>query len=255
MASYYELKNAPEPISLDVFLDELDKLGDSIFSKEHFDKTLHLLQRLYANREFLLDVVKNYLENPDSQNINHYTSQVFILAERENYTIRAPVWIPDGELVSSRVFAYGLAHDHNFDLLTIGYLGTGYTTYMYSYDADAVTGFKGEDVKLSDCSTFKLTQGSALFMKGNHDIHVQLPPNELSISLNILKSSGSSTKQFEFDIENQKIIRPIRNEIGKSILELSGYFFNDETEGRLKTFSKATGLINFNQRNEGNLLK
>lgn len=105
-------------------------------------------------------------------------------------------------------YTYDIPHNHNFDLLTVGYYGSGYETEIYELNDEKVVGYPGEDVELAFLERTKLPKGKAMFYRSFKDVHVQLPPTELSVSLNLLfrdeKINGRD--QYSFNVEKKKII-------------------------------------------------
>ena len=83
-------------------------------------------------------------------------------------------------------FAYGLPHDHNFHFLTAGYFGPGYVSDYYDYDAEAVDGRIGEPLNLKFVERSQLGEGQMMLYRAHRDVHSQLPPESLSVSLNIM---------------------------------------------------------------------
>ena len=160
---------------------------------------------------------------------NPYTGQVMMLANRKHFLVRAPIWVPSNSLVNDRMYAYGQAHDHDFDLLTIGYLGKGYVTETYQYDFDSVSGEIGERVEVRNKETYRLSQGSALFLKANKDIHVQFPPEEICMSLNLIQTSNKSNKQYLFDLEKGEITQHVNNTVVETFKEIAAIVGNEET--------------------------
>lgn len=99
-------------------------------------------------------------------------------------------------------FFYGLPHDHNFSFLTVGYLGPGYWSDYYECDYDRILGYPGERVDLRFVERSRLTRGKVLLYRKHRDVHRQLPPESLSVSLNILALSpaGEFQEQYTFDL-------------------------------------------------------
>ena len=83
-------------------------------------------------------------------------------------------------------FSYGVAHDHNFSFLTVGYFGPGYVSDYYEVDPEAVDGRRGEPLTLKFIERSQLSEGKMMLYRAHRDIHRQLPPESLSVSLNIM---------------------------------------------------------------------
>jgi hypothetical protein len=99
-------------------------------------------------------------------------------------------------------FFYDLPHDHNFPFLTYGYLGPGYWSDYFEYEVRELAGVPGEDAGLRFVERSKLDPGKLMLYRMRRDIHVQLPPDSLSVSLNILGADPAQPwlEQFRFDI-------------------------------------------------------
>jgi hypothetical protein len=113
------------------------------------------------------------------------------------------------------LLVFSAPHDHDFSFLTVGHYGPGYYSDIYEYDYDSVLGECGESVKLSKLEFTQLNQDSTFFFRASRDLHIQIPPDELSISLNFMIRKRGRQKyvdQFWFDIDNQKIVRPLEND-------------------------------------------
>ncbi|TMP26789.1 hypothetical protein [Pseudoalteromonas rubra] len=97
-------------------------------------------------------------------------------------------------------------------------------------------------------------------MHANKDIHTQIPPKSLSISLNILKTSNMSRGQYIFDLKKREIARVVDEEVIPSLLKVASYFGDENTidilddtlkkaknvsdEARLKCYQAITGRLN-----------
>lgn len=131
------------------------------------------------------------------------------------------------------MFFFLRAHDHNFAFLTVGYLNDGYTTEIWEYDNEKVVGYPDEKVDLHFLERTTLPQGKAMIYQESRDIHAQYPPNEYSISLNIILNSFNTLRkeQYYFDLKNQKIAGLVPSGgTGKHlILELAKQYNTAET--------------------------
>ena len=76
-----------------------------------------------------------------------------------------------------------------------------------------------------------LPPGKAMIYRPHHDIHVQLPPEEPSMSLNLLIEEKEivETPQYYFDLETSSVVPMNDNEIGRrvSFLEAVGHFADE----------------------------
>lgn len=166
------------------------------------------LRRLGNNRTFLGDILLDELrgtyrdDSPDSA----YTPQSIMLSGyRPGYFLRANIWpsASDPILAASGAgtFAYGLPHDHNFDFLTLGYHGPGYASDYWEYDYERVAGIVGERAGLRYTGRRTLSPGTILHYRAHRDVHAQLPPDQLSVSINIMATDPAQgwLDQYSFD--------------------------------------------------------
>ena len=118
-----------------------------------------------------------------------------------------------------------MPHDHNFDFMTVGYHGSGYRTEIYEYDYDRVCGYPGEKIDLRFLENTRLGRGKVMFYRKSKDVHIQHPPESLSISLNLmLRCPNQHTRQqYEFDIEQSRIKNFLSGDISLrvSIIEMA----------------------------------
>ena len=104
-------------------------------------------------------------------------------------------------------FVYELPHDHNFDFLTVGYFGPGYWSDYWEYDYEAVAGAVGEKAGLRFVERSRLEPGKLMHYRAHRDVHSQLPPDALSVSLNVMHAGGAQgcLDQYRFDVEKDEI--------------------------------------------------
>jgi hypothetical protein len=207
-----------QAIGLGDLVETLETQGFDPSDEESMAAFGPALRRLANNRSFLGDLVVEELKDHCSTQSarNHYSSQVILLhGGSRKFLIRANFWPAelDGVMVNSGrdPFFYGLPHDHNFSFLTVGYLGSGYWSDYYEYDYDNVLGVPGETVELRFIERSRLSPGKVLLYRKHRDVHSQLPPDDLSVSLNILALSPASEflDQYSFDLERSAIARVI----------------------------------------------
>lgn len=178
------------------------------------------LRRLGNNRAFLGDMLVDELKarHRADDASSSYGAQVVMLARPGgNFFMRANIWPADSDHMlraSGRdSFVYELPHDHNFDFLTVGYFGPGYWSDYYEFDYAALDGWKGEPAGLRFTERSRLEPGKLMHYRAHRDVHRQLPPDELSVSLNILHiGSGQAWfDQYRFDTE-RNVVGGIVNE-------------------------------------------
>src|SRR5450830_1271706 len=137
--------NSEEKICLEEFNEYYEKYVDN----NDFESIINLaepLRKLSNNKKLGMDFLSRYLLNPDQQeSINKYSSKSFILAVKEKYILRLNIWMESKLFLGTtkledNIYSYEFAHNHNFNLLTIGYFGSGYWTEIYEFDPKGVSG-------------------------------------------------------------------------------------------------------------------
>jgi hypothetical protein len=195
--------------------DALDTSGFDPRDEASLLHAAHWLARLGSNPEFLGDLLIAELAQRHREDVleNGYSVQVVMLRPPQgDYFIRANIWPSAAETAlrasGEGTFAYGMAHDHNFDFLTHGYFGPGYWSDYYEYDHAAVTGWRGETVSsLRFIERARLSQGKLMHYRAHLDVHAQLPPDSLSVSLNVMHCSAAAgwIDQYAFDLGGRRI--------------------------------------------------
>ena len=215
--------------------DNVCSLGDCIaaldaegFHPYEEDSLLHgakWLRRLGNDRSFLGDMMLDELKEgaAAAEEASAYGAQVVMLSPLGNeFFLRANFWPSADEHMfrasGGAAFAYELPHDHNFDFLTLGYFGPGYSSDYYEYDFEDVAGAIGEKAGLRFVERSTLDLGKIMHYRAHRDVHSQLPPDSLSVSINIMHAGGAQgwLDQYSFDVgkdEITKVISPGGSEI------------------------------------------
>lgn len=189
-----------------------------------------MLRALSRNRSFLSDFAMTELKTrcAGQRRSNPYSAQVLLLRPPAGkYVLRAAFWPASADHVvrmsGPAPFLYHVPHDHGFDFLTIGYLGPGYGSDYYEYDGAGVAGADGEPVTLHFVERSHLNEGRMLLYRANRDIHAQLPPEAMSVSLNILASPPGQgwRRQYRFDTVGGCIARCMTVASAQMLLELA----------------------------------
>ncbi|GAA0318412.1 hypothetical protein GCM10009087_31050 [Sphingomonas oligophenolica] len=173
------------------------------------------LRALANNRTFVLDEYHNELKACWSGvSVNENSPQSIVLARTRDFLIRSNIWVPVPESsvhtdFERSYFAYDLAHDHNFSFVSVGYFGPGYETDLFEYDYATVQGYEGEPVDLVECGRHQLKPGRVMVYRSGKDVHIQFPPDQVSVSLNLMcRSEDTRTaQQYIFDVQNKTISR------------------------------------------------
>lgn len=202
--------DAATPCSLE---DCAAALTDSGFDPRDEGSLAHAagwLRRLGGNSDFLGDILiaqlaARHRAEPGAQG---YGPQVVLLtAPGAGAFLRANVWPgADDALVrasGTSPFLYGLPHDHNFSFLTHGYFGPGYWSEYFEYEYEDVAGWIGELAHLRSTGRHRLEPGKVMLYRAHRDVHLQLPADALSVSLNVMHADPAMhwLDQYSFDVE------------------------------------------------------
>ncbi len=174
----------------------VDAIASTGFDARDEGSIMHASQwlgRLGNNRTFLGDIMVRELQDratgvPDG---SAYGAQAIMLSSAQaGFFLRANIW-PSADDHAYRAsgaasFVYELPHDHNFSFLTHGYFGPGYVSDYYEYDYEQVAGWRGEEAGLRFVERSTLTPGKLMLYRANVDVHSQLPPASMSVSLNVM---------------------------------------------------------------------
>jgi hypothetical protein len=188
------------------------------------------LRRLANNRDFLGDLLVDRLAGRGGEEIaSGYGPQAIVLSRpRDNRPgaafLRAAIWPSPRDHVFQ---TSGAAHDHNFDFLTVGYCGPGYASDYYEYDYAGVAGFPGEDAGLRFVERSTLSPGKLMLYRKHIDVHSQLPPESLSVSINVMRLDPAQGwfDQYGFDLERGTVARwlnPLASEAFLRVAVASG---------------------------------
>jgi hypothetical protein len=206
------------------------------------------LKKLANDRDFLADmVIAELKQRCDGQlRDNQYSAQVVMLhGGSSRFMMRANFWpaLNDSVIRHSGTdpFFYGVPHDHNFSFLTVGYLGPGYWSDYYEYDYGEVVGVPGEAVDLRFVEKARLDQGKVMLYRAHKDIHLQLPADAMSVSLNIVETSHSSAfrDQYRFNLESRTIDGIMTRTSLEPMLALAAHYGGGEGQDLLASFAAA----------------
>lgn len=175
------------------------------------------------------------------------SSQVIYLGRGKDFFVRANIWPSMADVTSGRVyqdqFSYNLAHDHNYSFMTVGYHGPGYVTEIYEYDHERLEGVIGEPVEMRFLERKLFTTGSVMFYRASRDLHIQLPPDDLSISLNLMISTPEvqARDQYFFDLD-RRVLSGFPAEADSSrrvaIVGMAGSIGDDDTRELLHDLAR-----------------
>lgn len=180
------------PLTLTEVTATLDQHGVDLTDEASIHRCATLLAGLQRNRTFLADHLIAALQSGAADHpTSRYSAQVILLHRSpRSWYLRANIWpaATDAAYASSgaAAFSYGVAHDHNFNFLTIGYFGPGYVSDHWEVDPEAIDGRHAEPLDLTFTGRSRLSEGQMHLYRAHRDLHCQLPPASLSVSLNIM---------------------------------------------------------------------
>jgi hypothetical protein len=83
--------------------------------------------------------------------------------------------------------------------------GPGYTADIFTYSHESVVESKGELVDTDYVGRFTLDEGSLMLYEASRHIHTQYPPDDFSISINLLPKQKCISPQYAFKIQDAKV--------------------------------------------------
>ncbi len=207
------------PCSLAECSEALDTIGLDADDPASIAAAAHWLRRLANNREFLGEVLVKRLAGGGEDGLDSSYGPQAIMLSRPHASrpgaafLRAAIWPSPADHVfqtsGAASFVYGAPHDHNFDFLTVGYCGPGYASEYYEYDYEALAGYPGEVAGLRHTGRATLLPGKVLLYRRHVDVHSQLPPESLSVSLNVMRVEPAQGwfDQYGFDLARGTVAR------------------------------------------------
>lgn len=188
------------------------------------------LRRLGNDPDFLGNLILDQLRERHREvaDDSAYGAQSIMLSHgTKGYFLRANIW-PSQQDYAFRAsggnsFVYGTPHDHNFDFLTLGYFGPGYSSDCYEYDYEAVSGWQGEPAGLRFVERSRLSPGTLMLYRAHVDVHSQLPPESMSVSLNVMGVDAAQGwhDQYRFDPTSDTIASIINPTSTETFLRLA----------------------------------
>ena len=221
----------------------LATLGFDPRDEANLQEAASWLRKLTNNRTFLGDyLVKRLSERLagiENGVESGYGPQAIILSpllgnERGRMFLRANIWPARHDLCfqasGAEHFVYGTPHDHNFSFLTSGYAGPGYVSDYYEYDYGEVVGIAGEAAGLRFVERSSLSQGKLMLYRAHVDVHSQLPPEALSVSLNVMHVDPAQGwfDQYGFDLEAGTVSQVLSPNASEAFLRVAVASGSDE---------------------------
>jgi len=224
---------SPGTCSLPQCIEALGDLGFDADDPASTCAAADWLRRLANNRDFLGDLLVDRLAGRGGQDIaSGYGPQAIMLSRPKDSRpgaafLRAAIWPSPADHAfqtsGAASFVYGAAHDHNFDFLTVGYCGPGYASDYYEYDYGRVAGYPGEDAGLRFVERSTLSPGKLMLYRRHIDVHSQLPPESLSVSLNLMRVDPAQGwfDQYGFDLQSGTVARWLNANASEAFLRVA----------------------------------
>jgi hypothetical protein len=231
-----------DQMDVDEFLDHVQATVD-VQDVDSLASCAPALRALANDREFVLRAFHEELKACWSgSRRNEHQPQSIQIRNSADFYIRANIWLPIAqgsrtETFQKRLYAYDLPHDHNFNFLTVGYFGEGYTTDIYEYRHENCVGFVGEDAGARFAGRYKLEPGRVMLYRSGRDVHIQYAPETVSVSLNLMGRNIELDRQqqYIFDMEQGRLIGGAGDVVSNRLflVEAAAYLADDETVGIL----------------------
>ncbi|MEM7665666.1 MAG: transposase [Pseudomonadota bacterium] len=228
--------DVPDDCSLPEAIEALAALDFDPTCEERIDEAARWLRRLSNNRMFLADLLVDQLAGRVSKGAaaidSGYGPQAIVLSPQRlgpsgGMFLRANIWPAEHDLCfknsGAKNFVYGVPHDHDFGFLTSGYLGPGYRSDYYEYGYDEVAGYAGEPVDLRFIERSALHRGKLMLYRAHLDVHSQLPPESLSVSLNVMHVDPAQgwLDQYGFDLEQRRVTKVLSPNTTETFLRVA----------------------------------
>jgi len=229
-------------MEVDEFLGHVQETVD-LGDVDSLASCVEAFRALANNRDFVLEAFhKELKEFWSGERRNEYQPQSIQIANTPDFFVRANIWLPIAkgartEVFQKRLYSYDLPHDHNFNFLTVGYFGEGYTTDIYEYDFRQCLGFMNETANCTHLGRYQLHPGRVMLYRAGKDIHIQYSPEDVSLSLNLMGRTVAVNwdQQYIFDVANDRLIGGAGDLVSNRLylVEAAEYIGNEETVGIL----------------------
>ncbi|MCP5397403.1 MAG: transposase [Sphingomonadaceae bacterium] len=215
----------------------LSETGFDPYDEDSLHHAAAWLRKLGNNKDFLGDLLIDQLAGRENIGVaTAYSPQAIVLSDSDNgFFLRANIWPAEQDYCfrasGAQHFAYGAPHDHNFNFLTVGYFGPGYASDYYEFDYEEVAGYRGEQPpSLRFVERSNLHEGKLMLYRAHVDVHSQIPPESLSVSLNIMATDHMQgwLDQYGFDLGKGAVSRILNPGGSECLLRIAVGMGGDE---------------------------
>jgi hypothetical protein len=238
MAIVLKLDNE-DRLSLREFIDHLE----TTFDLEEADSLIGVAPhfRSLANNPDLIAYHFNteiqYALN--AKNEPRRVSSPLVIASGRNFALQVKIWMPDAQADALRPPsgpAVGVrhAHNHNFNVMTIGYFGPGYIADLYAFTPKEGSRAINDRVDLRFTERVRIQKNCAVICRETVDAHAHVAPEALSVSmsLSIFSDNTQIGDRFVFDPQASVICGYVDTADvyqRASIVRLAGEVGNEQT--------------------------
>ncbi|SFS00327.1 hypothetical protein [Sphingomonas jatrophae] len=165
---------------------------------------------------------------------SRYSAQVMMLHRGDGWFLRACLWpAPDDPVVRAgglAPFFYGVAHDHDFAFVTLGYHGPGYASDYWERDPALGSAAPGAAAGLVPAGRRMLGPGELMLYRAHRDVHRQLPAERLSITINLMAETRGRAPavQHRFDPEADRVTEVLTTTSLTALLPLAAALGGEE---------------------------
>ncbi|MDC9596773.1 hypothetical protein [Xenorhabdus anantnagensis] len=197
----------------------ISHINKRIYIEEEINQVAEWLYSYAANKEEIISFICSDLRDPTQfQKENDMQAPTYLIYKDKRISIRMVVWLPLKNQFDFVPLPYGKAHDHDFDFWTVNFFGNGYKTSLYDYNDNDINGTEGESVTLNFSGDRMLSStGNVMFYRRNKDVHIQYPPKDFCVSLNLIVQPETKVSQNKLILdseekptENQQVIAHIK---------------------------------------------
>jgi len=248
--------NDPTSASLGEVCEALAVWGFDPAEPESIAHAAHWLRRLGNDRDFLGDILIDLLAGRTAGGKagagrigvglpgGETNCLVLVPPGRGDFSINACIW-PSAQEAALRAsgpeaFAYGLAHDHNYDFLVLGHFGPGLEFDDYEYLHQSVAGWSGEAVELRPLGRSVLQSGQLAHYRAHQDVHVIHPPQSLSATLALTHEHAVMgwMDHYLFDLGEGRISRVLGHGPSEAFLRIAVALGGEEAKDLAARFGR-----------------
>lgn len=175
----------------------------------------------------------------DAKEESPFVSSPLELASAPSYALQATIWMPDSVAEalrppSAQTQTDRRAHNHNFNVMTIGYFGPGCITDLYTFNAKDDRAEPADRVDLRFNQRVRIQKDCAVICREAVDVHAHVTPEALSISMSLCIFSDRTpvTDRLIFDPQESTICGHVESAgiyRRASVVRLAGEVGNDQT--------------------------